>query len=228
MWLRRQGYDHLANYCGRGIRSREFTNVLAELLMAARCSIPLVMQFGSDDRKSAMKSLHITFALLLATAVSASSAYGDILGDLEGSWRGIFSDEQAGAADNLPDASLTISRRSDGFEASWTGADGETRSTNFVRVEGRSFYAEETSGGVFGMFGNKNPPNPLAGDALTWARLNDEQFIVYRLEIGRSGAYELLKNIYARDSDGFALDAGVWLHGKPMSRMKSRLERVNN
>lgn len=175
-----------------------------------------------------MFSPYTIVAICAAILLSAVSARADIIDDLEGEWRAVFGSDDTTNSGELTEASLTLTRRRNGFRVSWTAVDGKDRTVEFSKVEDRAFYAPASQSGILSMFSSEEQPNPLAGQPLTWARLGDNELVLYNLEIAETGAYGLLMNTYTKAGDGFDLDAKLMLHGEPEARAKSKLQRIGS
>lgn len=144
-------------------------------------------------------------AALAVLTTWAGAALADPLDPVAGRWRG----EQAqGASISASDLDMRVKARDDGFDLAWSepgmpGAD--TTVVRFFATDRPGIFVEGQGGGwLFSMFGGDKPINPLNGETLRWARVEDDALIVYRLDVAKDGGYRLDR--YAWEDAGGALE----------------------
>ena len=151
---------------------------------------------------------------LVSTAVVANAAS---IRDFAGAWHGVelHAGEQTIAA--TPDVlDLKLSPEDDGFRLEWTTfkhtADGHLQpqqiQASFAPTDRPGVFAfRPDRGSLFSrLFGDPATANPLKGQTLLWARIDDATLTVYSLAIDDHGGFDL--NRYART----LTDQGMTVH----------------
>lgn len=163
-----------------------------------------------------MKFLHVTRTLfaaaaflasgtLLAGGADADETIEKFFGNYVGSGNATIAD---GDRREVRDLDVTVKRfKNEGFTLKWitvirdenggrTGADVKRREVeeNFIPVEDKeNVFVLSPKGGLFQ---KSELPNPLRGDAVRWAAIEDNSMIVYSMAISASGGSEL--QVYRR------------------------------
>jgi hypothetical protein len=163
-----------------------------------------------------MKFLHVTRTLLAASVFLASgfilagAAHADetiekFFGNYVGSGNATIAD---GDRREVRDLDVTVERfKNEGFTLKWitvirdenggrTGTDVKRREVeeNFIPVEDKeNVFVLSPKGGLFQ---KSELPNPLRGDAVRWAAIEENSMIVYSMAISASGGSEL--QVYRR------------------------------
>lgn len=117
-----------------------------------------------------------------------------------GSWKG---DEAASEVGELaPDAlALEIEAEAEGFRISWhdlgaggqSGIGAEVIDARFAPADRPGVYEYEPSSGslLSRMFASPATGNPLEGETLIWARIDDQTLAVYSMNIDQEGGFDL-------------------------------------
>ena len=184
-----------------------------------------------------MASRHIVAALGLALAPSAAVAVD--LDDFFGSWRGFE------VSIDAPEQSLELKPAD--LEMSIAGERGGFRLRSFSLARGRDgglllrpfdalFVPTETAG-VFAyqpaagsllsrLFADPSTGNPLEGETLLWARLQDDVLHVYSLAIDERGGFALEHTTAQLTEDGLETDLSLRLENEQIVTVAGRLERA--
>lgn len=168
---------------------------------------------------------------LLVSAFSAAQAAE--IEDFAGRWQ---AESVSGAAADLgiepSDLAVEIAPAgTDGFIVRWTALEPGDRGLQREPVEAR--FAATERPGVFAfrkdasllasLFASPEAGNPLAGDRLLWARIEDDTLIVYGLALDRDGSFVLDR--YARTLEDRSLSVDQTVRtgtGEPL-RVEGRL-----
>lgn len=175
-----------------------------------------------------LRRFQISF-FLLASFCLLTAAYGSDVGRFAGQWRGAVIETSDGVDIAAEDMLLNLAPTDDGFELEWNAPGGGTERVRFVKTKDQPgvFSTRASKGGLLG-FLSSGELNPLAGDPLTWARLDGDTLVVYKLVIDDLGGFTLDR--YER----MLQDGMLWLHftrrahGEPQRSLVARLERVEN
>jgi hypothetical protein len=186
-----------------------------------------------------MASRHIVAALGLALAPSVAVAAD--LDDFFGSWRGVE------VSIDAPQQPLELKPAD--LEMSIAGERGGFRLRSFSLARGRDgglllrpfdalFVLTETAG-VFAyqpaagsllarLFADPSTGNPLEGDTLLWARLQDDVLHVYSLAIDDRGGFALEHTIAQLAEDGMVTGLSLRLENEQIVTVEGRLERAGD
>ena len=145
----------------------------------------------------------ILLSFLLAASPAPPAAAASIE-DFAGSWQGEGDD---GSGERL---TLTLDGGG-GFHASWTepgaGADTPVLEAGFAPSDRPNVYsyAPETGSLLSRMFAAPASGNPLAGETLLWARLDQETLSIYSLAVADDGGFELDLHRWTLEADALLL-----------------------
>lgn len=145
-----------------------------------------------------MIGLRPLFAVVLLASFAPITAAADShsIDAFIGSWKG--GDATSDKDVPLPDAlSLEIEAAADGFQMSWPDLGGsgsnEVIEARFAPADRAGVYEYEVSSGslLTRMFASPATGNPLEGETLIWARINDQTLAVYSMNIDQRGGFDL-------------------------------------
>jgi hypothetical protein len=142
-------------------------------------------------------------ALLLAVAMPAGPHAASVPAGLFGEWAG----KAAEAAPPLgePGDAVQLSLEADGSGFVVSGSAGSVGLPQVtMQPTSRDGVYAPSHGGMLSMFGAGDPPDPLAGERLSWARMGEE-LVVYTLAIADDGSFALDRYALAREGDGLAV-----------------------
>jgi hypothetical protein len=186
-----------------------------------------------------MGSRHILAALglLLAPCAAAAAEIDDFFGD----WRGVE------VSIDAPKQSLELKPAD--LEMSLAGEGGGFRLHSFGLARGQDggllprpfdavFVLTETPG-VFAfqpaagsllsrLFADPSTGNPLEGDTLLWARLQDDVLHVYSLAIDERGGFALAHTTAQLAEDGMLTGLSLRLENEQIVTVEGLLERVGD
>lgn len=165
--------------------------------------------------------------LLLAFAGPPAVAHGADTVSFEGQWRGTAVENSDGIDLDAPDLSLRLEPIDNGFELEWTGPGGGRESARFVETGEQPgvFAAQASKGGWLG-FMSSGAVDPLAGDPLTWARLDGDTLVVYKLVLDDRGAFTLDRHEASLQDGMLRLYLSRRAHGEPVRSLAARLDRA--
>lgn len=156
------------------------------------------------------------YALLLCAA-SPRAADGP-LEPFYGDWQGVDLEVHAAATELEPtadDLDVAIRPDGDGFHVRWTtfqrgGRDGMARQAyeaRFGATERPGVFAfAQKPGSLFGrLFAAPATGNPLEGETLLWARLQDGTLILYSLGLTEQGGFDLNRHAWTPGDDGMSV-----------------------
>jgi len=159
-------------------------------------------------------TLVFLMAWLLGPGLTAWAADLSSIKAFLGDWKG---DPASLATETLPPAALDLRVQSDtkGFRLSWhdlgTG-DPEKRGVDdidasFLLTErpGVYEYAAEPGSLLTRMFASPSTANPLDGETLLWARVDDQTLAVYSMTVDRRGDFNLDHYSWTRTEKGLRL-----------------------
>ena len=155
-----------------------------------------------------------------------------------GNWQGATLTASGGSealAFSPDDLNVQIEPDGEGFEMHWMSL---TRgdSGQLVRQPVEARFTATDRPGVFafnpknsslllGLFGDPATNNPLQGEPLLWARVEDETLSVYGLVIGSDGSFDLYQHVRTLTDDGMAAVHSHRTEHEPAVVIEGRLER---
>jgi hypothetical protein len=152
-------------------------------------------------------------ALLLITLAACPGAIaraddGRSIGGFLGEWSG--AEIVAGRGSLAPSAlDLRVEQDAGGFAMAWhdLGAGGDLVEARFLPTDRPGVYevARESSSFLTRMFAAPATGNPLKGETLLWARIEDPVLAVYSMSVDRKGAMDLAHYTWTRTEDGLRL-----------------------
>jgi len=185
-----------------------------------------------------MSARHVLAALgLLLVPHTASAAE---IHDFFGEWRGVdvSVDGPAPSLKLAPadlDASIDdqnggIRIRSLALTRSPDGPVVRTRDAIFAPTETPGVFAYEPGAGslLSSLFADPAVGNPLEGDTLLWARLQDDALHVYSLAIDDRGGFALEHSIGQLTENGMVTRSVLRLENEQIVRVEGRLERAGD
>ena len=165
------------------------------------------IELGLTERlsgKCGMKWWHVLVLIVVALSSNSSSAADAKVEQFSGSWRGValqITGDIDLAVLTPGDLDLRIRPEGDGFRINWVafsrGEGGE-----FKRAEAEAKFVPTDRPGVFAfatgdssllgwLFADPATGNPLQGETLLWARLQDQTLTVYSLAINSVGGFHI-------------------------------------
>jgi hypothetical protein len=186
-----------------------------------------------------MGSRHIlaAFGLLLAPGAAGAAEIDDFFGD----WRGVeVSIDEAGQSLELTaaDLDMAIAGQDGGFRIRSFGLAREPEGALVLRpIE--AIFAPTGTPGVFAyepaagsllsrLFADPALGNPLEGDTLLWARLQDDALHVYSLAIDDRGGLALEHATGQLTQDGMTTRYVLRLENEQIVMVEGRLERAGD
>jgi hypothetical protein len=133
-----------------------------------------------------------------------------------GNWQGVTLSASEGS-ENLTfspdDLDVQIEPDGEGFKMHWTTLTHGGSAGELVREPVEARFAPADHPGVFAfnpeksslllsLFGDPSTNNPLEGEPLLWARVEDETLSVYGLVIGSDGSFDLYQHVRTLTADG--------------------------
>ena len=182
---------------------------------------------------------HILAALGLLLVPCAASAAE--ITDFLGEWRGVeVSIDGAGQVPKLTptDLDLSITGQDGGFRIR-TSALGREPDGSLVLKPFDAVFAPTDTPGVFAfqpaagsllssLFADPAVGNPLKGDTLLWARLQDDKLHVYSLAIDQHGGFTLDHSTGQLTGDGMVVHYVVRLENQRVVTIQGRLEHTGD
>lgn len=171
-----------------------------------------------------LRLLQLTFLLL---AFVGAAAHGADTGGFAGQWRGVAVERSDGLDIAAQDLSLSLKPADGGFELRWSAPGGVMERAHFVETSDQPgvFAARVSKGGLLG-FMSSGVVNPLAGDPLTWARLDGETLVFYKLVVNNQGGFTLDRYETTLQDDMLRLRVTRRAHGETERSLVARLDRV--
>jgi hypothetical protein len=177
------------------------------------------------------------FGLLLAPQVGIAAEIHDFFGE----WQGVEVSVDGHAPSLEPkaaDLAMVIADHDGGFRLeSFTLArerDGgivlEPLDATFAPTETPGVFAYEPAGGslLSSLFADPSVGNPLEGDTLIWARLQDDILHVYRLAIDDRGGFALEHSTGQLIKDGMVTRSVLRQENEQIVAVEGRLERAGD
>lgn len=174
------------------------------------------MENGVDGSIGSMRNL--VFFLMMASLAwpgpAALAADPSSIEAFAGSWKG---QKASSASDALPPdvLSLKVQEEAAGFRVSWLDLSARGQGGGVVDDIAASFSATDrpgvyeyapTSGSLLTrMFASPKTGNPLKGETLLWARVDDFTLAIYSMKIDLNGGFDLDHYSWTRNEDGLQL-----------------------
>jgi hypothetical protein len=188
-----------------------------------------------------MRGRQVLTAIALLAESPAASAAEVAIEDFFGEWRGVEISVDGGEqAPKLSPSDLdtAITDEDGGFRIRALALGREPDGTLVARPIDARFAPTEVPG-VFAfapaagsllssLFADPAVGNPLEGDTLLWARLQDDTLHVYSLAIDHAGGYELEHSTGRLTGDGMATGYELRSENDQIVTVEGRLERVGD
>jgi len=184
---------------------------------------------------SAKLAAMVLGALLLA----GPAAHGAGIEDFFGTWRGIEVSAPTGLEFQAGDLDVAIEPYERGFHMRWTTLDRAGAEAGFIAQPAEASFSETERPGVYeydpgggslltSLFAAPATGNPLEGETLLWARLEETALVVYSLSIDPDGGFDL--NRYARtlSDGGMVVNYQRRIEGREPVSIEGRLERAGD
>jgi hypothetical protein len=155
-----------------------------------------------------------------------------------GSWQGVTltaSPGSEGLAFTPDDLDVEIRPDSEGFAMHWMslthGDSGqlvrEPVDARFAPTDRPGVFAfnPENSSMLLSLFGDPKTNNPLEGEPLLWARVEDDTLSVYGLVIGSDGSFDIYQHVRTLTDDGMTAVHSHRTEQEPAVVIEGRLER---
>lgn len=156
--------------------------------------------------------------LVLVCLATAEARAAGVFDRLSGVW-------QAAAEDSFVER-LRLTGDDRSFRVHVALADGREWEVGFAPgPKPAVFVAAEQGGGIFDWFTSRARGSPLEGEPVDWARSTRDALVLYRLRIGSSGRFALLRLALRPGENGREIAVGVTehLHAEPLLRREERL-----
>ena len=174
---------------------------------------------------------------MVGALLLAGPAHGAGIEEFFGTWRGTEISAPKGLEFQADDLGVAIEPYDSGFHMRWTTLDrtgpeggftAEPVEASFSETERAGVYEYDPGGGslLTSLFEAPATGNPLEGETLLWARLEETALVVYSLSIDSHGGLDL--NRYARtlSDDGMVVSYQRRIEGREPVRIEGRLERA--
>jgi hypothetical protein len=184
---------------------------------------------------------HVLAASALLVVSCAASAAEVAIADFFGEWRGVeVSVDDAEQAPKLgpSDLDMAISEEDGGFRIRALALGRELDGTLVARpidatfaptaVPGVFAFAPGTGSLLSSLFADPAVGNPLKGDTLLWARLQDDTLHVYSLAIDPGGGFALEHSTGQLTGDGMATRYQLRSQNDRIVTVEGRLERAGD
>jgi hypothetical protein len=184
---------------------------------------------------------HVLAASVLLVGSCAASAAAAAIEDFFGEWRGVeVSVDGAEQAPKLSpsDLDMAITKEDEGFRIRALALGREPDGTLVARpidaafaptaVPGVFAFAPGTGSLLSRLFADPAVGNPLKGDTLLWARLQDDTLHVYSLAIDPGGGFALEHSTGQLIEDGMATRYELRSQNDRIVTVEGRLERTGD
>jgi len=175
----------------------------------------------------------------LLLGASPTFAQDALPGGFFGTWQGVTLSASLGSEGltfSPDDLDVRIEPDSEGFKMSWMSLTHGESPGELVREPVEARFAPTDRPGVFafnpeesslllGLFGDPSTSNPLEGEPLLWARVEDQTLSVYGLVIGTDGNFDLYQHVRTLADDGMAAMHTHRTEHEPAVVIEGRLER---
>jgi hypothetical protein len=181
-------------------------------------------------------SLVLTALLLGAGPAFAQDALPE---GFFGNWQGVTLSASEGSEEltiSPDDLDVQIEPDSEGFAMRWMSLTHGETAGSLVREPVEARFAPTERPGVFAfnpeassmllrLFGDPATNNPLQGEPLLWARVEDQTLSVYGLVIGSDGSFDLYQHVRTLTDDGMRAMHTHRTEQEPAVVIEGRLER---
>jgi hypothetical protein len=184
-------------------------------------------------------SARLAAMVLGALLLAGPAAHGAEIKEFFGTWRGTEVSAPTGLEFQATDLDVAIEPYERGFHMRWTTLDragseagftAQPTEASFSQTEQAGVYEYDPGGGslLTSLFAAPATGNPLDGETLLWARLEESALVVYSLSINADGGFDL--NRYARtlNEGGMVVEYRRRIEGREPVRIEGRLERAGD
>lgn len=171
-----------------------------------------------------MRVLHV-LASFVAMLLGASAAMADPLAEFDGRWRAVevVSD---GIAVEPQDVVVDLTRVERGFRLRWFTPTRGIEEAAFEPGPSAGVYEVRNRGrSMLDIFSRPTTGNPLRGERLLWARVEDGMLVNYSLELESDGGFVLDRQAQTREDETMRLDFTRRGHEGIVTQFAARLER---
>jgi hypothetical protein len=181
----------------------------------------------------------VVAAVALASARAAAAS--EAIADFAGTWQGVeVNVEAAEPAPKLApgDLNMTLTEQDSGFRIRGFALGREADGTPVARpldatfaptgVPGMFAFAPDSGSLLSSLFADPAVGNPLEGDTLLWARLQDDALHVYSLAIDRGGGFALEHSIGRLTGNGMVARYQLRSQNDRVVTVEGRLERTGD
>lgn len=145
-------------------------------------------------------------AILLATAVAVPAADASSVPEgLFGEWAGRAAEAEPPLGEFGDTVRVSLKPDGSGFVLSGSAGTAGDLHVTMAPTAQPNVFGPSSGNGMLSMFRSDDPPDPLAGEQLRWARLAGNELIVYAFHIDGDGTFVLDRYAFARDGDELAL-----------------------
>lgn len=171
----------------------------------------------------------------LVLCVSSARAADEPLAPFYGAWQGVGIDVHAAELEpTADDLDVAIQPDGDGFRARWTTfqhgpldrTERQTFEARFGPTERPGVFAfDQQQPSLFGrLFAAPATGNPLEGETLLWARLQDDTLTLYSLALTEEGGFDLNRHAWTLRDDGLSVTYTRRTEKGQVTRIAGRLE----
>ncbi len=165
--------------------------------------------------------------ILLAVSALPAGAQTAIPAGLVGEWVGRTVEAEPPLGEFGEPARLTVEAKGSGFTLGTALGELRPLGVTMAATAQPGVFGPSAGGGVLSMFRADDPPDPLAGEPLQWARLSGDQLIVYVFAIEKTGSFILDRYVLARDGEELTLQLGRRTGVDDEHRLVARLARAS-
>jgi hypothetical protein len=141
--------------------------------------------------------LFLLLALVLPGPVRAASVPAELFGE----WAGKASEAEPPLGEFGDPVQLTLQADGSGFTLSAAAGSAVLAKVTMAPTARPDVYGPFSGGGMLSMFSSDDPPDPLAGERLLWARLGGQELVAYSFGIADDGGFVLDRYALAREGE---------------------------
>ncbi|HMR33419.1 MAG TPA: hypothetical protein PKA13_20890 [Geminicoccaceae bacterium] len=142
---------------------------------------------------------------LLAWLSPAAAQAASVPAGLFGEWDGRAVEAEPPLGEFGDSVRLTIEADGEGFTLASAVGNLDPLGVTMAPTAGEGVFGPSKGGGMLSMFRADDPPDPLDGEPLRWARLADDRLVVYSFEVDSDGSFTLDRYAIARDGEELVL-----------------------
>lgn len=124
---------------------------------------------------------------------------------LFGEWNGRAVEAEPPLGEFGEPVRLTLEAEGNGFSLASAVGNLDPLGVTMGPTARDGVFGPSSDGGMLSLFRSDDPPDPLAGEHLQWARVAGGQLIVYTFYIDEDGSFTLDRYVIARDGEEVVL-----------------------